>query len=447
MGSGAIVGYINLTDWSITLKQYGQTRPLGCAFLFSARIGYEPYTFVCEFPWSVDGKPFGINTASEIGLLNAITSAGYINSLGNISPADATKQEVHTDKIRVGEGDTISFDLTLTESKSLWVAYATYDKDGVFIERITPCNNVTADSYSGTFTMGSGVSYFMICWRSYGIATATIHLYPYVENIAYIDYVDNIAKDLYPYGLKSPLFIPSKVGFIMHRGLSAQAPENTVPAFTLAGQAGVWGIETDIQESTDNVFYCLHNATVDAMTNGTGTLSQMTSTQINALTIDAGANIEQYPNLKIPTIDQFLAVCKKYGCIPILDLKKVQNSNSIPPLVAKIKAWGLLDASIILSTSTGTINLFRNKGFNNMIAYTTNAGTNLETVLADASAIKNCAVDLGVPDANLTKDVVTAFHNANIPVFTWTTDVMADAEAQVEIGVDAISSNILTDFE
>lgn len=39
--------------------------------------------------------------------------------------------------------------------------------------------------------------------------------------------------------------------FVAHRGYSNYAPENSIPAFELAGKIGFWGIETDICETSD----------------------------------------------------------------------------------------------------------------------------------------------------------------------------------------------------
>jgi glycerophosphoryl diester phosphodiesterase len=37
----------------------------------------------------------------------------------------------------------------------------------------------------------------------------------------------------------------SLVKYVAHRGQSMNAPENTIPAFELAGRSGFWGIECD----------------------------------------------------------------------------------------------------------------------------------------------------------------------------------------------------------
>ena len=77
---------------------------------------------------------------------------------------------------------------------------------------------------------------------------------------------------------------------IAHRGYSSEAPENTLPAYELAAQSGAWGIEADIHRTADGAFVCMHDPTVDRMTDGTGVIAEMTLDEIQMLTIDSGSN-------------------------------------------------------------------------------------------------------------------------------------------------------------
>ena len=84
-----------------------------------------------------------------------------------------------------------------------------------------------------------------------------------------------------------------------HRGLSALAPENTLPAYRLAGEYGFWGAECDISQTSDGVWVLMHDKTVDRMTDGEGLVSDFTYEELSALTVDAGNNIEQFPGTKV----------------------------------------------------------------------------------------------------------------------------------------------------
>ena len=52
-----------------------------------------------------------------------------------------------------------------------------------------------------------------------------------------------------------------------HRGASAYAPENTLPAYRLAIKQGVDFVEQDLQITRDGVLICLHDLTLERTTN------------------------------------------------------------------------------------------------------------------------------------------------------------------------------------
>ena len=48
-----------------------------------------------------------------------------------------------------------------------------------------------------------------------------------------------------------------------HRGVSAECPENTMPAFITAIEQGYNAIETDVMATKDNVLVLHHDATIN----------------------------------------------------------------------------------------------------------------------------------------------------------------------------------------
>ena len=77
------------------------------------------------------------------------------------------------------------------------------------------------------------------------------------------------------------------IEIVSHRGANGLAPENTLAAAQLSVDLGVDFIEVDVWTSRDNVFYVMHDATVDRPTNGTGHLLSLSSSEIDQL--DAGS--------------------------------------------------------------------------------------------------------------------------------------------------------------
>lgn len=88
-----------------------------------------------------------------------------------------------------------------------------------------------------------------------------------------------------------------------HRGASAYAPMNTLPAFELAANLGADGIELDVWLPADgDKLIVLHDATVDHTTDGTGPVFTKTFDEIRAL--DASYKFPEYRGVQIPTLDE-----------------------------------------------------------------------------------------------------------------------------------------------
>ena len=65
-----------------------------------------------------------------------------------------------------------------------------------------------------------------------------------------------------------------------HRGLSARFPENTLPSFQAALDAGLDMIELDVRMTRDGQLVVMHDDTVDRTTDGAGLLRDMTLEQV-----------------------------------------------------------------------------------------------------------------------------------------------------------------------
>ncbi len=112
------------------------------------------------------------------------------------------------------------------------------------------------------------------------------------------------------------------VHLVAHRGLSAAEPENTAPSFEAAGEAGgYYGFECDTHMSKDGVWMILHDPELHTIYNGEGDVKSFTSDELMKLKVVRGANAEKYDDLKMCTLQQYIDICKKYGCRPIIEIK------------------------------------------------------------------------------------------------------------------------------
>ncbi len=86
--------------------------------------------------------------------------------------------------------------------------------------------------------------------------------------------------DFSPGSLPLPLIIS-------HRGDAANAPENTVPAFTKALELGADGIELDVRLTKDEKLVVFHDRRLERTSDGNGPVNHYTQDQVRSL--DAGS--------------------------------------------------------------------------------------------------------------------------------------------------------------
>lgn len=234
-----------------------------------------------------------------------------------------------------------------------------------------------------------------------------------------------------------PLFGTVTDRFVAHRGFSEHAPENSVPAFELAGKAGFWGIETDIVETTDGVFMCMHDDELDRTTTGEGNAVDYSYNELIKFNIDFGNDIEQYPNLKIPTMIEYLNVCAIYDCVPVIEIKSVIDYDVF---LQTIYDSGLKDRAIVMG-SLESINEIRQR---NTDIYVMVVGYSFEEYSYYMEGIR------GVTDVNaglmlnhpmVDPEIVAQTHNNGYLIGAWTLDTAEDAQKFIDYGVDLVVTN------
>ncbi|MBC8170911.1 MAG: glycerophosphodiester phosphodiesterase [Anaerolineae bacterium] len=141
-----------------------------------------------------------------------------------------------------------------------------------------------------------------------------------------------------------------------HRGASAYAPQNTLPAFELAIVQGAAGIELDVHLSADRYPVVIHDFTVDHTTNGRGLVSGMPLIQLK--TLDAGGRFDpKFAEISIPTLDEVFALV---GQKLLINVEIKADTDGIEQIVAdKLVEFKMQDRVIISSFNTEILQRFR----------------------------------------------------------------------------------------
>lgn len=230
----------------------------------------------------------------------------------------------------------------------------------------------------------------------------------------------------------------NNVKFIAHRGVSGIAPENTLPAYELAGKLGFYGGECDTSPTSDGVWILMHDDTVDRTTTGTGVTTSLTSTYVSSLTVDGGINSIRYPNLKVPTLEDFLLCCKKYNIVPVIEIKGNTTQANYKTFVNLLIKHNFIDKCIVISFSYEALQSVRFLNKRIVIQYIADiTAENIQMV----KALGNSGIDTNYP--KVTKALVDLAHNNGVHVNVWTIDDYQSIKDMVNFGVDMITTNII----
>lgn len=153
-----------------------------------------------------------------------------------------------------------------------------------------------------------------------------------------------------------PAGMPPAPWVVAHRGASAYAPENTVPAFALAAEQGATWVEFDLQLTKDRQVVCLHDISLERTTDveqvfpergraaasgsRTWILADFTLEEIRRL--DAGAWFDpKYRGTRIPTFAETIDALRGRSGL-FIEVKAPERYEGIEKLiVAELKARGL----------------------------------------------------------------------------------------------------------
>lgn len=110
---------------------------------------------------------------------------------------------------------------------------------------------------------------------------------------------------------------------IAHRGLSGIECENTCPAFVAAGNRSYFGIETDVHKSKDGKFVIIHDETTQrvSLQQSNINVEESNYSSVSSLILPDLDKTTIRQDIRIPLLDEYIKICKKYNKICVLELK------------------------------------------------------------------------------------------------------------------------------
>ena len=223
-----------------------------------------------------------------------------------------------------------------------------------------------------------------------------------------------------------------------HRGVTAVAPENTIPAYEKAVELGYYAAECDILLTKDNVWVLNHNDTTDKMFFQMGNVADYTLEELKGFTYRQGVNFWQ-EGLEIATLDEYLDVFVGTNTRPQIEIK-ADGYDMLYTVVEAVEAKGLAEQAIIISFDFGQLEAIHAINPDIELWYLIDEITTEEIEKAQALG-DNVWLSPDFEDNNA-QSIQLAL-DAGIGVSFWTVNTVKDAKMLYDMGVRYIETDIL----
>lgn len=238
-----------------------------------------------------------------------------------------------------------------------------------------------------------------------------------------------------------------------HRGASGFAPENTLPAFEIAKQLDVDGIELDVQMTKDGKLVVIHDETIDRTGNGSGYVKDYTLEQLRQFNF--AKDKPMFGFVPIPTLEEVYALFAGTDYVINVELKtnvipydgsdvkaqegKISDMRCLEEKVHELTARMGMEERVVYSsfshysvkkmqqytTKEKTAFLFRD-GWMDVVSY---------GVTHQVNALHPCSFQLGL------ESMIQECHKEGMKVHVWTVNDEHEALRMRDMGVDAIITN------
>lgn len=231
-----------------------------------------------------------------------------------------------------------------------------------------------------------------------------------------------------------------QVTLVAHRGYRAVAPENTTAAFEEAGKAGFWGAECDIYRTADGVWIVSHDTHTYRMMDQSAWVEKKTYDELMEMTVDNGSNIEDYPDLKFCSLEEYLQICRDYNMVAVIELKGKKNTEHYDEIIDLVEQYGV--DSVYISFHFENLQKLRELT-DSQVYYLVQEIEDEDIDLA--KTLENCGIDFnGEKEANFENGMIQKCMDNGLAVGAWTIDDTELLDKLVDNGVTLITTDNIT---
>ena len=229
---------------------------------------------------------------------------------------------------------------------------------------------------------------------------------------------------------------------IAHRGVCGLETENTAAAFIAAGNRSYYAIETDVQVTADGEFVVMHDDTTGRLANVDLPIrktdySVLKDICLNDVLYGAEGTGKPRSDLRIPTLSEYIRICKKYEKKCVIELKGTFAPENVDRLLNIVEEEGYMQESIFLAWDMNALIQIREKHPDREIIV--NITNFSDEVLEN---LKRYSFEISLRYDKVSKEIIDIIHSNGRKIYVWYANTQEETQRVADMGVDYIVSNI-----
>ena len=226
---------------------------------------------------------------------------------------------------------------------------------------------------------------------------------------------------------------------IAHRGVCGLEPENTHAAFVAAGNRSFYGIEADVHKTADGKFIIMHDGNTLRMSGDDIEIAKATYETLRSLRLKQKDGKRGRTDLRIPSMEEYLEICKYYGKKAILELKDEFTAEDIEEIIRVGEALAYMEHIVFISFKMKNLLLLRERRPEQTVQYLVDY--DIDDALLQELADRNMGLDMR--DERYTEEILRKCQEKGVETNAWTVNDPDMARKLIDWGIDYITSNIL----
>lgn len=371
-----------------------------------------------------------LKTMPEMMELPITETEGYYGTGAYITPPDSSRKEVYTQKYPAYNGMTFQLELTYPGSSAvaMYCNYVLFDDTGMVLQKTDLINEMTVRKVVSLTISHDDAAYISFSYRTYGTHAIRIKCSDYwkcfTDGFGYLNAITGTQH----------YAVNENINSINHRGYTF-APENTLPAYRLSKQKGFKMVECDVMFTSDNVPVLLHDATINRTARNADGTTISSTIAIADITFEQAQAYDfgiwkgaQWAGTKIPSLEQFIVLCRNIGLHPYIELKSsAAQQAKVNQVVDIVKNCGMADKCTWVSYGSGILGWVINRNPKARVGYLVNTVTS--AAITEAQNLMTGSADVFICSASKTDVEITLCKNADIPMeafnFSQVSDILA----------------------